>query len=71
MLRYCLEYINRITCIYEERLLTVYNKLFIETGEHPKACFFYSQTCLWLKTTRNTFKSLTINLFKIDKKRNG
>jgi hypothetical protein len=25
--------------------------------------FFYSQTCLWLKTTWNTFKSWTINMF--------
>ena len=33
--------------------------------------FFYSQTCLWLKTTWNTFNSWTINLFKIDKKHNG
>ena len=34
--------------------------------------FFYSQTCLWLKTTWNMFKSWTINMLKIDKKnRNG
>ena len=37
-----------------------------------KSWFFYSQTCLWLKTTWNTFKSWTINMFKIHKKkRNG
>ena len=32
---------------------------------------FYSQICLWLKTTWKMFKSWTINMFKIDKKRNS
>ena len=33
--------------------------------------FFYSPIFLWLITTLNMFKSWTINMFKIDKKRNG
>ena len=36
-----------------------------------KAFFFYSQTCLWLNTIWNMFKSWTINKFKIDKKKNA